>query len=760
MITKYTMKYPAGWHGQMWREAAPCGSGLIGAAVYGGVKKELIMLNHACLWRGSKTAELPDIHHKLSDIREHLAQNDPASADTVISKTLSDCDYDGATARPLPLCDIVIRSDSEQVFSHYRREVDMHSAQVNVSWEEEGVAYRRSVFVSRINHLVFTRISCSKPLIDLSLEVLQHESEGESFTLQNKVQFAKDNHIFFAAYNQSEFSGGDFGAVTQVSGDGTLQVKDGALHVSRASEVLLVTRLFVKSDRELEFGKPFPPYKSYEEELLEHTRAHSTLFDRVDFTISDQEANTSNEELLMEAFDERASNELLEKLYAFGRYLLICSTGEKDTLPCHLTGLWNGSYNCFWAFYMYNINFQMIYWQALTGGLPELLRLALDYTESFTADFQENAKKLFGCRGILINSVNTPESGIAKCMGNHILNWTAGAAWISQHFWDYYCYTEDLNYLKIHALPFMAEAAQFYEDFLTEDAQGFLCFSPSVSPENTAANVFAETKREVETCVNATMDIAAVKELLTNLIQGSKLTGLYGEKIEAWKSILDKLPPYAVNADGAIREWTHDYYEDNYHHRHHSHLYPVFPGREVKPGHTLYPAFERAEELRLQNGLSDQSSWSMVFMACVAARMHNGERALHVLEVLAKSCLMNNLFTVHNDWRRMGPVYCRDFQVAPFQIDGNIGIPAAIHELLLQADGDSLVLLPALPQKWKNGKMTGLTAPGNVSCDLFWDEKEIRAILHSTGEKERSVQYKEKLQTITFSGSKELVFAR
>lgn len=275
----------------------------------------------------------------------------------------------------------------------------------------------------------------------------------------------------------------------------------------------------------------------FDKELSEHVEIHSALFNAVDFTISDPKKNTCNEELLLNSFEESSSNELMEKLYNYGRYLFICSTDKKDTLPCHLTGLFNGTYQCFWAFNMYNVNFEMIYWQALSGNMPEFLRLALDYTEAMIPELKENARKIFGCRGILINSVNTPDSGLYKCMARHIVNWTGGAAWFAQHFYDYFRYTQDMDYLKEHAMPFMYETALFYEDFVVENEDGYYDLYPSVSPENTASNVASNMGTDgIETCKNATMEIALLKELLTNLLEANRLTGMYDEKIEVWKN--------------------------------------------------------------------------------------------------------------------------------------------------------------------------------------------------------------------------------
>ena len=740
MQGKLLMRYPSAWHGDMWREAAPCGNGLIGAAVYGGVKNEIILVNHAYLWRGGKTVPLPDVSDVLPKVRETLFENKPEIADSLISAALRDRGYDGEIAMPLPLGDILIDSNSTRGYSLYRREIDMEKGEVTVSWTENDTQFMRRTFVSRENNLIFTEISCDKPIIDISVSFAMHDSEtAADFSPENQEIYAKGETIYYAAENQSDFHKGDYGAVCRVITSGKTLVKGNFIEITGAGKVLIVTKAFIGSNRQDEFLKTINGDFDYDTELEKHIILHGGLYNKVSFEISD--THTSNEELLLEAFDGKTPDELIEKLYAYGRYLFICATSDKNTLPCHLIGLWNGSYQCFWAIYMYNINFEMIYWQTLSGNLPEFLRLALDYTWAFMDDFRENAKKMFGCRGIFINSVNTPESGLSKCPANHIVNWTTGAAWFSQHFWDYYRYTGDLDYLKTYALPFMAEAALFFEDFLTEDADGYYIFAPSVSPENTARNVYDAFGYECETCINATMDIAVVKELLTNLKEGSRITGLYSDKLDCWDRIIGKLPPYALNTDSAVKEWTHDFYLDNYQHRHHSHIYPVFPGHEVTKTHPQYPAFEKAEDLRMQFGLSDQSSWSMIFMACIAARMGKGARALLLLETLAQTCLMNNLFTVHNDWRRMGPVSCADFRVAPFQIDANIGIPAAINDMLMYSYGDTIDLLPALPPKWKKGKIEGLLAHGGIICDIAWNEKEVRAVFRSDTPQKRTVIY-------------------
>lgn len=747
MNGKLVMRYPSAWHREMWREGAPFGNGIIGGMVYGGIQKENILINHALLWRGGRNAELPDVSDRLPEVRRLLDEEKIREADVVITNALTAQGYAADMVVPNPVADLVLETPSGRLFSHYRREIDMERALVTVSWREEDASYRRETFVSRVNNRIFTKYSCENGRICTKIAVKLHDPETmEDTVIPRQENYSKGNCSYFAAYNDSIYRAGDYGILCKVITDGTITNDGPYVCVADATEILIVGAVFLETDRREGFAaleKSLDGEFDFAGELEAHARMHGQLFRAVDFSISD--TDTSNEELLLTSFEESSPNELLEKLYAYGRYLFLCSTGTKDTLPCHLTGLFNGTYQCFWAFNMYNVNFEMIYWQALSGNMPEFLRLALDYTEAMIPQLRENARKIFGCRGILINSVNGPDSGLYKCLCNHIVNWTGGAAWFAQHFFDYFLYTRDLSYLKEHAMPFMYETALFYEDFAVENEDGYYDLYPSVSPENTASNVAANMGTGgIETSKNATMEFALLHELLTNLLEANRLTGLYEDKVPVWKTMLSKVRPYEVNEDGAVREWMDPYYKDNYCHRHHSHLYPVFPGCEITRESDLYPAFERAEDLRLEFGLSDQSSWSMVFMAGIAARMGRGELALTMIDTIGRTCLMNNFLTVHNDWRRMGPISCADFRTAPFQIDGNIGIPGVINEMLLQSqqsvyEESRLILLPALPKKWKSnpGHICGLLARGNIVCDLYWNEEGGYAVLRS--EEERNV---------------------
>lgn len=744
MKSVLTMKYPSSWHGEMWREAAPCGSGMVGALVYGGVDREYILLNHAHLWRGGVICDLPDVHESLEEVRRLLDEERPDLADSVLTNALRGSGYHPYLTEPHPLCDIRMERISEKPVYGYRRMIDLTKAEITVRWEEDGAVFMRSTFVSRADHLCYTKISCTVPgRITLKTWLEAHDRETmpqNSNAVKNPETCIRDGDICYSADNETVYApaDGSYGAVMRVISRGGVRRDDAwQITLDGADEVVLITGVFVGTDRETGFAETTAAVRnagSYDEALAVHTALHRKLYEGVDFTISG--TDTSVEEMLLEAYGSGASNELMESMYAYGRYLFVCSTGEpvdgagrgaNQMLPTHLVGLWNGTYQCFWAIHMFNVNFEMIYWQALSGNQPELLRTALDYVESMMDDFRENARKIFGCRGIYLDSVNTPETGKAECLAHHIINWTAGAAWVSQHFYDYFRYTGDTDYLREHALPFMSEAALFYEDFLRVRENGRYEFSPSTSPENVPSNVSEILHSSAQTSKNASMDIASVRELLTNLLEGAEITGLYPEKRAKWEEMLSLLPEYRYNEDGSLKEWADDFYKDQNSHRHHSHMYGVFPGHSVTADSPEYEAFRLAEQHRLNGGLKAQSSWSAVYMAGVNARFGDSKTAWFALSEMVRNCCMGNLFTVHNDWRRTGSVSCDDFRAAPFQIDANIGFPAVVNEMLVQsADGD-IRLFPALPEQWKTGHLTGILTVGGHIVSVRWTESEAEA---------------------------------
>ncbi|MFP4977407.1 glycosyl hydrolase family 95 catalytic domain-containing protein [Paenibacillus sp. CN-4] len=452
----------------------------------------------------------------------------------------------------------------------------------------------------------------------------------------------------------------------------------------------------------------------------------------------------SNEELLIEAYEGTAPPELVRKMWAYGRYLFISGTSEEG-LPFGLYGLWGGDYRLMWGHHMANENIQMMYWHAAVGGLSSLVPGLFRHYEALMDDFRDNARKLYGCRGIFIPAATTPGIGLPTQIVPVILNWTGAAGWLAAHYYEHYRFTGDERFLRERALPFMVETLRFYEDFLVQDEQGQFRIYPSVSPENTPLNFMPEDGRPMAhpmpTAINATMDIAILKELLRHTIEAARLTGLHSGDIEKWQGLLHGLPEYELNEAGAVREWQHPAFEDRQDHRHLSHLYPVFPGREItqESDPELFRGFEQAVK---QRRLGAQTGWSLAHMASVYARLGDGGSAQDSLSALARSCLLPNFFTLHNDWRGMG--ICMDVPSAPVQLDANMGWVNAVQEMLLSVSSGRIKLLPALPPGWQAGSFTRWRVPGG-KLSLSWraQDGELHAVLTAERRIDAVIQWPE-----------------
>jgi alpha-L-fucosidase 2 len=340
-----------------------------------------------------------------------------------------------------------------------------------------------------------------------------------------------------------------------------------------------------------------------------------------------------------------------------------------------------------------------------------------DYQESLLPDYRENARRMYRCRGIHLPS-RTSNHGLNNHFNENWTHtfWTAGAGWAAHFYYDYWLYTGDRKFFTERALPFMMEAALFYEDFLIEDMHGHWLFSPSYSPENNPAGNTAQA------CVNATMDIAVARELFGNLIEGCATLGIEAGRIGGWRRMLDKMPPYRINIDGALQEWCHDGLADRYDHRHASHLYPLYYGiaEEIRGNPELYAACAQAYRLRMAERKKELGVMGFGLIQLGFAAAHLGDAA--TVEILLRTLSEGYYYTNSASSHNAGPDI--------FNVDISGGLPALMMEAIVQSrtvarpDGGIasfvLQLLPALPSAWREGRLRGVRARGGFELDITW----------------------------------------
>jgi alpha-L-fucosidase 2 len=713
-----------------WRDATPFGNGTLGALHFGGLAHDRLLLNHERLFAGAVTPPMPDISDALPELRGLLAAGDWETANDFYAARWKGSGYAAEPARYLPGPVLNWDQGSQGLFRNYRRWVDFSTGVGGIEWWVNGERFRREVFASFANEaILFRPFASGTPACSAEIWFSpQHFSES---TDDDGAQVPVDIDIkntsgdgWIACSLAGPDNAAYAGVVSWSSASTVFSTRRGVV-IEPSTETLLCMSVLLdptpeKIERE---ARRLAAIALREDLKRRHIAIHAELYNRCRVDLETRDAHLSNDELLLRAGRGDASTALIARLANFGRYLLIASSAS-GSLPPNLQGIWNGNFRPpWWGGFFFNENIQMALMPALPGDLPECVTKLFDLLESKMEDFRTNAQKMFGCRGILPPLFMAPDSGLKKNHQAHVMYWTGSGAWLAQLYYDYWLHTGDHEFLCGRAMPFLREAALFYEDFLIGGEDGKLHSSPSNSPENVPLGHLSKDGVGMRVCVDATMDFALIRELLRNLLSAASVTECTDSETAHWSDMLDRLPDYRINRDGALAEWVDPRLQDNYCHRHLSHLYPLFPGREVAPSdERMIDACRVAVEKRQVVGLGSQTGWSLAHMAHIYCRLGDASRALESLEVLCRFVVGQNLFTVHNDLRDMGvTMSVRKGLKSAVQTEANNGITSAVYEMLAFSDTGVLRLFPALPSSWKRGSLRGLRLRGGGALDLRWD---------------------------------------
>ena len=632
----------------------------------------------------------------------------------------------------------------------YARSVDFQTGEATVHWSDDRGVFERRMFVSRKDGVAVIRLTGPKPgLINVKLRLEEREPSDE-FNNDSDINKGSDEMFKDHFGDLKSGAGADwltFGARFLRSYPGSIQAlegrarvankggsteaaADGTLTIKGADSALIFVDIRLlkdatKSEQDALKGKLAAVSTDYDALLKSHAAIHGGLFNRMKLDLGGGEDHKKPTEKLMEenTFDH-INRAWLEKQFDAGRYNIICATGE---LPPNLQGVWGGTYVPGWASdYTHNGNVPSAIAATLMGNTPELMLAYISYIESLVPDMELNAKHYYGCRGIVLpsrTSTNGYNNALAESFAGGM--WVAGAAWAAHYFYDYYLYTGDEKFLAERALPFMEKVAVFFEDFVYEGSDGKYILSPAQSPENWPAG------SKSQATFNATMDVAAAKEILENVITVSRKLGKNADKIAVWEKMLTKMPDYAIAENGIIKEWLTPKLGNNDAHRHSSQLYPLYDGLpdEIANSPELRSAFIKSVEDKLERYWKDNQrgfmSFGIVQLGQVSASLGHGDIVHHCLKHLVNGFWLNNLASMHN--RR-----------SLFNMDISGGQPSVIIKALADSAPGKVRLLPALPTAWDKGTIEGVLCRGAITINrLHWNGAKVE--VEMTSEKARDI---------------------
>lgn len=742
-----------------FEESLPLGNGKLGALVYGGANNDSIQLNDITLWTGVPVNpnEGGEAYKWIPKIREALFKEDYKTVDSLQHYVQG---HNSEFYQPLGMINIIDCNQGE--FTDYYRELSLDNSLATVQFKRNGIQYTKEYFASHPDKMIAIKLSASQKRAinsDISLtSLIPHQVKA------SKGQLTMTGHVLGDEANSTHYC-----AMLQVKNtDGQVWADDSVLHLKDVSEAIIYlvneTSYNGFDKHPVKEGAPYIERVSddawhlanftYDEFKQRHIADYRKLFDRVSLNLKGAkfDASRSTDQQLLAYSDHHENNPYLEQLYfQYGRYLLISSSRTKG-VPANLQGLWAPALRSPWrGNYTININLEENYWPAEVANLSELVAPVDGLVKGLSVTGRHNAQHFYGIDKGWCAGHNTDAWAMSNPVGTgnespQWSNWAMGGAWLVETLWDHYDYTRDTEYLRNTAYPSMKGAADFLLAWLIPDPHNpsELITAPCTSPE---ADYITDKGYRGSSFYGGTADLAIIRELFKNTIKGAKALGIDSDYQQQLQAALNRLRPYHIGKRGNLMEWYHDWDDQDWHHRHQSHLLGLYPFHQISVAKTPELAAAATKTLEIKG--DNSTGWSTGWRINLWARLHRADKAYQIYRKLLTYVSPE----VYKDRKHhSGGTYPNLFDAhPPFQIDGNFGGTAGVCEMLMQCDGETMDLLPALPQEWQAGEIKGLKARGNYGVSLTWNKGKLtQATITSKNAGNLTIHYNGKQKVLTF----------
>ncbi|SFR26129.1 alpha-L-fucosidase 2 [Lentzea waywayandensis] len=705
-----TLWYPApADEAKIIEQGLPIGNGRLGALVGGGVEKDFLYLTDVTLWTG-----------ELNDALEGDGQ---LPYDYTHFGTFS------------MLAKLYVEMPGHAGATGYRRELDLSNGLVTTKYTHGGKQYRREIFSSHPDDVVIVRLVGPNQSGTVTLT----GAHGEP-TVGDAPHTAA---VFTGSLpNKLAYSG----VVTAFSPDGTVEVDGANLSFTGCSDLVIVFSGGTNyvPDASPGFMDPLvePARLALEKAavrakadalLRTHVADYRRKYDRqkVDLGRSTdaQRAMDTWTRLQARASSAMPDPELEASYLQFGRYLAI--TGSRDNLPINLQGLWLSNNNPDWySDYHTDINIQMNYWLADRAALSDTFDALANYCVAQLPAWTNTTQSVYQDERNRFRNTNNRVAGWAVAFSTNIYGgsgwwWHPGGnAWLCMSLFEHYEYTLDRDYLaKIY--PLLKGACEFWEARLVETPQGLVDdhdWSPEHGPQDTRGNTYNQ---------ELVHHLFGKYRIATDVLRRDQA---YGRRMSGLRDRL--YLPVVSPKTGMLQEWMSPDDLGETTHRHLSPLVGFFPGDRINRDDSPAALIEGVKQHLITRGM-ESFGWGLAWRAACWARLKDANRAYELVQKVIRPSIdyangtAPNFFDMYSFGDR-----------SIFQIDANLGAPAAMLEMLLYARPGVIELLPALPSAWKTGSVTGIGARGGFSVDLAWKDGKVTSVtVRSVGGTETEVRF-------------------